>query len=401
MKIISFWAKSNDFEVDEIHFSSNPTLLVGESGAGKSQILKALLMLKSLATKEDVVFSTRYGRENSVPIGFEWELNFEIKKINYKWKGSIQKGVGTVYDAFTPQYIIESLYQNDKLIFERIDDKKSTFNGNNLPNGLIFTNSFIYQFKHDEVVKLVHQAFIKIQHYDMTRERERIYFKQERLELNNYKTIAELISSNLSILEKIFIASGGIQNISFFNKEDGSIELYRNNPHKFDIFSKIENDFKNIFPNVTFVFISITSDHYFNANDKNLYLRITIQLNNGKSIHQENISSGMLRTLYHLAEIYLSPPETVILIDEFENSLGTNCMDVLVDGIIHQNKNVQYIITSHHPYIINNIPYQYWKIVQHDENGVVKTKNGVELIGMGKSRQSAYSQLMKLQNHED
>lgn len=79
-------------------------------------------------------------------------------------------------------------------------------------------------------------------------------------------------------------------------------------------------------------------------------------------IHQGQISSGMLKTLLHISELYLSTQDTVILIDEFENSLGINCIDVVTELLL-ENRNMQFIITSHHPYIINNIPMEYWKIV--------------------------------------
>jgi predicted ATP-dependent endonuclease of OLD family len=403
MKIISFWAKSHDFEIDEIQFPSNPTLLVGESGAGKTQILKALLMLREIATKEKSTIPSYSIEKTGVRVGFEWELNFEIKKINYTWKGIVQEDVEiTDNDAFDFIHIDEFLYQKDKPIFERIDYKKNKFDGNDLPSGFNSDTSFIYQFKNNDLVKPVYQAFSKMQHYDMTKERERIYFKRERVEFDNYKTETDLINSNLSILEKIFVASGNRHSIVVYLEKD-SVEKgkYQLKSPKFDVFTKIQNDFKDIFPNISAIFVGIESERYLAFSDKYSYLSIVLKLQNGKTISQENISSGMLRTLYHLAEIYLSPPETVILIDEFENSLGTNCMDVLVDGIIHQNKNVQYIITSHHPYIINNVPYQHWKVVSRDENGVVKTKDGVDIFGKGVSKQDAYWKLMQLQNHEE
>ena len=72
----------------------------------------------------------------------------------------------------------------------------------------------------------------------------------------------------------------------------------------------------------------------------------------------------MLRTLVHLFELYLAPPGSVIIIDEFENSLGVNCMPQLTDFIMSWAPGLQFILTSHHPYIINKIPIDTWKLVK-------------------------------------
>jgi AAA15 family ATPase/GTPase len=62
----------------------------------------------------------------------------------------------------------------------------------------------------------------------------------------------------------------------------------------------------------------------------------------------------MFKTLMYIAEIYLSPEGAVVLIDEFENSLGSNCIDAVTD-ILTERQDLQFIITSHHPYIIKLI----------------------------------------------
>ena len=63
----------------------------------------------------------------------------------------------------------------------------------------------------------------------------------------------------------------------------------------------------------------------------------------------------MFKTLMHIAEMKLMANGSVILIDEFENSLGVNCIEVVADILMNQERDLQYIITSHHPYIINNL----------------------------------------------
>ncbi len=102
----------------------------------------------------------------------------------------------------------------------------------------------------------------------------------------------------------------------------------------------------------------------------------------------------MLKTSNILAQIKLSNNDSVLLIDEFENSLGINCIDIVSDSLLNSNSNMQYIITSHHPYIINKIDMKYWKIVTRKGN-VIQTKNISEL-NLPKSKHEAFKQLLNL-----
>ena len=113
----------------------------------------------------------------------------------------------------------------------------------------------------------------------------------------------------------------------------------------------------------------------------------------------ENISLGMLKTLMYISELYLAPENSIILIDEFENSLGINCLDSVIELLLN-NKKLQFIITSHHPYIINNVSPAYWKIVTR-KSGLVTVKNS-EDFHISESRQKAFIDLINvLENHED
>lgn len=99
-----------------------------------------------------------------------------------------------------------------------------------------------------------------------------------------------------------------------------------------------------------------------------------IKENTDNWILPPKISSGMLRTLAHLIEISTAPAGSVIVIDEFENSLGINCMPELTDFILDKSNELQFILTSHHPYIIHNIPWENWQIVSRNGSDVKVTK---------------------------
>ncbi|HET6386857.1 MAG TPA: AAA family ATPase, partial [Armatimonadota bacterium] len=113
------------------------------------------------------------------------------------------------------------------------------------------------------------------------------------------------------------------------------------------------------------------------------------------------LSTGMFRVLVHLWELALAPPGTVIVIDEFENSLGVNCLPALTDRLQQRSRDLQFIITSHHPYIINNIPSSFWRIVTR--RGSKVTVLGADAIPGLKdvSAQDKFIRLLNVPEYED
>ena len=115
-------------------------------------------------------------------------------------------------------------------------------------------------------------------------------------------------------------------------------------------------------------------------------------------ISQNRMSSGMFRTLIQLSDLYLCSDGTIYLVDEFENSLGINCIDEITNDILNSNRNLQFILTSHHPYIIDSIPYDCWKLVTRT-TGIVKTHD-ISEYNFGKSKHSAFMQLLQLEEYQ-
>ncbi len=167
-----------------------------------------------------------------------------------------------------------------------------------------------------------------------------------------------------------------------------------------DVFSEIQASFQAIFPMVKELRVltksrgntQIKLDKYptTQATEIAIYFRETgVDYWLGK----EQMSSGMWKTLMVLADHYLFPNNSVLLVDEFENSLGVNCIDVIGD-LDASDRGLQYIITSHHPYIINHIPISQWKIVTRNQ-GRVEVKPPAD-FRLGNSKHEAFMQLMQL-----
>jgi len=182
-------------------------------------------------------------------------------------------------------------------------------------------------------------------------------------------TLEKIQESNMPVLYKLML-------------------VYKNLP---DIFNEIKEDFRDAFPKVKDIkFKEIKASPPFGT-------IIILQIKEDgveKWVSQDKISSGMLKTLFHIAEMKLLADGSVLLIDEFENSLGINCIDIVADTLMDKDRKIQFIITSHHPYIINKIEINNWKIVTR-KGSVVNTKDAKE-CNLSKSKHEAFKQLINL-----
>ncbi len=349
---------------DNIEFNANLTLLVGASGVGKTQILSAINDLKKIANGESIN-------------GFSWKINFSISNDkDFIWEGEYEvieetDGVFRPASEEKPTFLLEQLLQNGQVIINR-DSKNIYFNDNKLPKLSSF-ESIIHLLKEEESIEIIFNAF------------QNIVFK----EVSNHGRLYTVFQNNtlISALKTKYKTAETLRN----SGQDVKIKFFIAYELNLDIFQTIKARFIAIFPQIENIKIQQIDDY---KSDVTLRIVCIKEKNVEKWIREDRMSSGMLKTLIHLCEIYLSNDGSVILIDEFENSLGINCMDVLADDLIHENKTLQFIVTSHHPYIINNIPYEYWKIVtRHGGNIMV---GDAASYNLGKSKQNAFSQLTKI-----
>lgn len=120
-------------------------------------------------------------------------------------------------------------------------------------------------------------------------------------------------------------------------------------------------------------------------------LHLFFKEKNGECLSIESLSDGMLKTFYYLTELILSEPESLLLIDEFENGLGLNCMGPLLEQIVAR-EDLQLILSSHHPYVINNIPSKSWQIITREQSTI--HIQSAEEFGIVQTRYDAFFELM-------
>lgn len=360
IKSLTYEDQSTGWKLEKIEFSNPLTLLVGVSGVGKTQILNALLNLKKIARGESLN-------------GLKWEIEFITStKNNCKWNGQFEnKRPISKEDEFN--IINEQLFINETSILDR--NQKRTFFYAQKTIDLSFQESIIYLLKEQKEIKDIYENFKKIFNSTVISEFISIgfsFFDEEvRYNLEKYTTLELIRNSNQSIENKLFLLS-------------------KNEPF---IFEKITAIFIDIFPHIESIKIELVTVMR-GAFDISLKIK---EKNVSSWISDSKISSGMLKTFFYIAELYLCADNSVILIDEFENSLGINCIDELTSGILASERNLQFIITSHHPYIINNIDYHYWKLVTR-KGSVVKAQDAV-LYGIGRSKHEAFTQLINLDEY--
>jgi predicted ATPase len=365
IKRVAFWDNLREWRFEPIDFS-NLALLVGVSGVGKTQILKRILSLKDIANGESLN-------------GLAWDISFSTENhVEYRWQGEFEtkKTQPIMIDAKEEsnefKIVREHIFKDDELLVERTAND-IIFNNRRTTNLSSF-KSVVAILNKEEYISSIHQGVNKIISHDS------ISFDGLCDIIIGVSTISktdnlldELKASELPIQTKLAVVYS----------------------HYLEIFNNIKHIFIQAFPQVEDIKIEAVEDAYPS------FTIFPIQLKEkgvNDWIVQDNISSGMLKTLIHISELYLSPEGTVILIDEFENSLGVNCIDVVTDLLL-ENRNIQFILTSHHPYIINNIGMEHWKIVTR-KGGVVTAIDAKDL-NLGKSKHQAFTQLINLEEYSE
>lgn len=367
MKIskFQFEDKSLEWRLEELSLNKL-TLLVGASGVGKTQILRALMRLKEISDGKSIN-------------GVVWNIEFEtLSKQKYVWQGEFEDNKISNFLSRNEEpknksnIRFEKLFLDNNLIVDRTSDK-ILFNGQPTIK-LSQQESILSLLKEEELIKNAYNSFEKLYFAEyLNNVKDFVYDFENDISsfMKQYDTLKKIQESNLDIIWKLFLS-------------------YKNGNK---IFDTIKQRFIDIFPQVENIEISLS------VKKNPAYIFVEIKEKEVKKwIPQRKISSGMFRTLMQLSELYLCAEGTVFLIDEFENSLGINCISEITSDILASRRQLQFILTSHHPYIIDTIGFEHWKLVTRNA-GTIKTHN-IDKFGIGKSKHSAFMQLLQLEEYQ-
>ncbi len=381
IKSLMYRDTHSEWELAELEFFDDLTLLVGISGVGKTRILQAVSALRRIAQGEEDV--RRWGTS--------WNLNFsDDQERKYQWTGELEeKGAsdiptedddaGIYYPAAGrdehvphPRFKREFLSVDGVTLIER-DETGIRLNGNPTPK-LSPYESVVHLLSEEDQIAPAASCFDQILMEN---------YSDDNTTFRHYP--ARLIDELREKLSDI----NSIRKASYSTR----IKLALAAESHPEILAQIVGRFTEVFPQVETVEIRRVRTRY-----EDLYQLQIKEHGVGRWIPEHKFSSGMRRTLMHLSRMLLWPDGMVVLVDEFENSLGINCINFVTEDMVRQSRRLQFIITSHHPYIINTVDVANWKIVSR--NGMVVSAEKATDLGLESSSHESFIKLLNLPQYE-
>lgn len=354
------------WQFSPITFRDTLNLLVGESGSGKTRLLNVIFNIGTYIS----------GGQRFCP--GQWEMSFSHRTHHFRWLYNGEKkpaGAEVVSEAL---YSIESSGE-EKLLAERNSDG-IRFGNSPVPK-LSKTNSLITLFKEEESVEPAFEGFERIMRRnffgdDLTNAGALQPFPHNlQTELKANKSLEKLWSEQLSIHTQTYFLS------EFFKPK----------------FEQLKDQFIRIFPFVEaleFSRIGQQSKYEVIPHISDGIILMIREKGVIDSIPFQELSSGMQKVMLILADILISPKEILYIIDEYENSLGINAIDFLPTFIAECGESRQFLVTTHHPALINVAPIDTWLIFNRHGSSI-RIKSGQEYVDrFGKSKQQKFIQLL-------
>lgn len=363
VKWIEFENLETGLKIERVEFNRDITLLVGVSGAGKTQILNAVKYSLELAISEEEML-----------LPYHCKLGIETDNKEYEWEYVIKKNENKeILTVDKEEYCFarESLKKGKEQLFLREFEKVQIIGYDRVPMPKK-SESLLSQYAEDEVLNKVVQEIDKLYSIGigidawLSTRKEAFdkyiwFFSKTSYFYKKDENISRKVLSQLPTDVKLHL-------VKRYFKETYSNILYAVK----DIFSEIED-------------IDVIEDTQ--QTEWQIVIRVY-----GKQLKKHEISNGMLKCIYYIVELYTMSENSVVLIEEFENGLGENCISVLAELIMEERKDLQFIITSHHPKIINGIEPSKWRIIDR-EVSVIKNYSS-EQYGITNSKHEPYFNLV-------
>lgn len=361
LKWIEFENLRTGLKIERVVFNDDITLLVGLSGVGKTQILNAIEYSLKLAVNKNLRLEP-----------YNTTLCFQIGEEVYVWSYRIQQDhTEDIFESKEIKYFFayEKL-QNIKgdILMQRTPDTIQVTGYDKVPTPKK-DESLLVQYSEDAFVKPIISEMLKLYPIE--------------IEMDVRGAIAQ---------ESFNMFKAKIKE-SFKENEKQPFEKFSHLPVPLKIYITKEyypQMYAQIFSAVNELFMEINSIDIVEDPDREIYM-VAIDVY-GKRLLQHEISNGMLKTISYIVELITMSKNSLVLIDEFENGLGVNCIDVLAELLLGERRDLQFVITSHHPKIINQISNKKWKIIERD---IATVKNfTAEEYGIMHSQHDAYFNLI-------
>lgn len=341
----------------------NVNLIVGQSAVGKSKFLNTVTNLCKYIIEEP----KRDPQEIRQISSGKWIIKFSNDNNLYKWKIEAKERTIRKEELSIIKDNVEK-----KLIIR--NQKSFKYKKKQLPK-LDLTKLSVSLLKNEDEINTIYNAFSKIY--------RRNFFRgdlEEQSNVTNYNTeIENKLKKDPNAIKKFPV----------------STRLLFLKNHKESSYKFIVDYYKEIFPFIKKIeFIDIRKlAQDIHAKDFIPTIAFS-EKHSKKPTPFFELSSGMQKVLLILTDVFTMPKNSIYIIDEYENSLGVNAIDFFPDFLVELPSEHQFLITSHHPYLINTIPVEQWQVFQR-KGQIVKIVNGSNLKKRyGKSKQKTFTQLI-------
>jgi len=384
---LSYRAADRDWGFKNLTFEPDITLIVGASGVGKTRILDAIFQLHRIATGTTGRTSHFWGIDWACEFSIDgdtlciWNGRFESLESRRSSEAlplsmlndpDIITELGLPMDQIRPRVLQEALQVNDVEIFRR--DKSGLVVDNKAVSVKVSSfDSCLAILREEPKIRSVFDAMSRIfqadTYDDFPIHRSNFNVLPEghyKDAIQRYSTLDAVRQCRLPTFYKLLLA------------------------HKVseETFDNIVLDFKDIFPSIESVDVR-RPERLAQSELPIVYFRES-EVN--KDFPFSSLSAGMQSTFLHLARLVLSADGSVVLIDEFETGLGTNCINVVAKRLLSDNARLQFIATSHHPYIINTIPMDRLRVIGRAGGEVMAYTVGE--LKLGRSKHTSFTQLI-------
>lgn len=341
-------------------------LFVGQSGSGKTRLLNSIFNVATFAI----------GRGGILLASWEIVVEHENKRFYWEYNAEDVKGRGKIIT----KEIIKFSNKNTKHIEVLVDRTSDmfTFKGNELPK-LPPSSSSIYLLKEEELIKPLYDGWSKLI--------RRNFSGNELMTASSYSNIPAEV-------ERLFKTEKNKGLYELFNY-NLNLRLFLIEKYDKEKYEEIIDKFKAIFPFV--IDCKMSDATKIGLSDMQIGFTpvfVIKELGIQKELPLHELASGMIKVLLILTDVLTLPDGAIYLMDEYENSLGVNAIDFLPGLLLEHKNNKQFLITSHHPYLINQMPVSNWYVLSR-KGLKVDIKYGEELVKRyGKSTQQAFTQLI-------
>lgn len=378
IKWIEFERIPQGLHIEKIEFNQDISLLVGLSGAGKTQILRAVAEVGTVLLQSE-----------AMPVRpAKARMAFCINDEEYLWeyKLEMQSGIDTQMDDSGGNgriFSYERLQKGSRQLFIREGDKYQVHGYEKIPKPKP-EESLISQYKENEEFSLVYLSFSRIVLF------EPVFFLLPNMSVSGFDQWRKWLHDALETIRQ----TGGDRRIKLPEMEPLPaqtaipLRLYAAKEYsRTNLYARILSAIQQMFPEIEEI-----SYGAYNTEICEVSIRAYDTV-----IWQQDISNGMLKALYFLIYVYTLPKGTVICMDEVENGLGINCMETIIK-VMKNCKDAQFILTSHHPSVLNGITSDRWKIIDRIDNKV--TNSDDKQYGLAGSLHDNYYTLLNRWSYE-